>query len=199
MASFSVKIVDHLAETGIINSEDKELYSYGLYQGIIMVANILTTMLIGLVFGMLWQTAIFMLAYMPIRSFAGGYHARTQFRCSIYSLILILAVLMIIKYIPWTSLSCILVTILSGAVIACLAPVEDKNKPLDFIEIRVYKKRTLFILFTEIIAIFILIAFGNLQVSISISSSLMALSVMLILGKLINNRYIAYPSENETA
>jgi accessory gene regulator B len=188
MASFSAKITDHLAENGIINSEDKELYSYGLCQGMIMIANILTTLAIGLVFGMLWPSFIFMIAYMPLRSYAGGYHARTQLLCNIFSVLLTIIVLLIIKYLPWTNWLCLIVTFISAAVIAFLAPVEDKNKPLDSTEVRVYKKRTLNILSVEAAAIIVLLLFNLLQISVSISVSLLALSVMLILGSLSNRR-----------
>lgn len=189
MASISAKITDHLAENGIINSEDKELYSYGLCQGMIMIANMLTTLVIGLVFGMLWQSVIFTIAYMPLRSYAGGYHARTQFLCNIFSVLLTIAVLLLIKYIPWTNWLCIIITFLSVALIAFLAPVEDQNKPLDSVEIRVYKKRTLCILIAETAAIIILLLFSLLQASVTISVSLFSLSIMLILGSISNHRY----------
>ena len=140
MSSFSARIIDQLAENGTINPDDKELYYYGLHQGLIMLANILTTLAIGLLFGMLWSCLIFMAAYMPLRSFAGGYHARTQLMCYLFSIVLTVAVLVFIKYIPWTNLLCILVSVVSGTVIAILAPVEDKNKPLDAVEVRVYQK-----------------------------------------------------------
>jgi len=197
MSSFSVRVIDHLAENGTINPDDKELYSYGLHQGILMIANLLTTMAIGIVFGMLWQSVIFMAAYMPLRSFAGGYHARTQLLCYIYSIILTITVLSAIKYIPWTSLYCLITTIVACTVIMFLAPIEDKNKPLDSVEVLVYKKRTTYILCVEIIMILVLLASKLLQVSVSISVSLLALSVMLVLGKFSNIRYMSKYSDNE--
>lgn len=196
MASFSAKIIDHLAENGTINPDDKELYSYGLHQGLLMIANVLTTVVIGLVFGMFWSCIIFMVAYMPLRSFAGGFHARTQLMCYIYSIILTVAVLALVRFIPWTSLLCVIASIISGTLIAVLAPVEDQNKPLDSVEVRVYKKRALYILIVDLLAMLICLAFGFLNFSASISVSLLALSVMLILGKVSNSRYSAEYSES---
>ena len=67
-----------LANNNIINSEDRELYSYGLKQGMIMLINLLTTLAIGLVFNMLAESVILTVAYIPIRIYSGGYHSRTE-------------------------------------------------------------------------------------------------------------------------
>ena len=42
----------------------------------------------------------FILAYIPIRSYAGGYHASTQLRCYILSNAVVVAVLIAIRLVP---------------------------------------------------------------------------------------------------
>lgn len=73
----------------IIKVEDKELYVYGFWQGGIFIVNLVTVIIIGLLFNMLWQSLVFMVAYGLLRPMAGGYHARTQYNCYILSIILI--------------------------------------------------------------------------------------------------------------
>ena len=86
----SGKIAESLTNSGVITTEDRELYEYGLHHGLLMIINLLTTVVIGLLFKMVWQSFVFMIAYIPLRTYAGGYHAKTQFRCYLLSIVIML-------------------------------------------------------------------------------------------------------------
>ena len=182
----SEKIVESLITIGVVPSEDKDLYQFGLDQGVFLIINALSTILIGLILGMLWQSIVFMLSYIPIRSYAGGYHASTQLKCYLLSIVFILAVLMGIKLIPWNGYICSVISLCAAIFIFWLAPVEDRNKPLRQIEVIVYKRRTriLFVLLLSLAFLFV----GSEQTSISIIMALQLVSVMLILGVMKNSR-----------
>lgn len=178
------RVTDELVSNNIINSDDSELYTYGLRQGALMLLNILTILFVGRMFGMLWQSVVFMVTYIPLRTYAGGYHARTQLGCYISSVVLIVAVLLVIRFIPWTNFIIITISITSGLIIYILSPVEDSNKPLDATEVKVYGKKARMILGFEFGA---LIMFINLRVegiTECVSVSLLSLSIMLILVKI---------------
>jgi len=179
-------IAEELIRNKVINSDDKELYIYGLHQGIIMLLNILTTIVIGLALGMLWQCFLFMIAYIPLRIYAGGFHAKTQLRCYIFSATLSATVLMGIRFISLNSAVCV-VAALTGALIICFfSPVEDKNKPLEPVERLMYKKRTMVILLLEI-AITILFSFlGYIQISACFATTVLTIGFMLIAGMIKN-------------
>ena len=49
-----------------------------------------------------WERILFMIVYTLLRSYGGGYHAKSEFRCYLFSIVLILAVLLGIKIIPET-------------------------------------------------------------------------------------------------
>ena len=170
-----------------IKEEDKELYKYGLRQGIFIIINLLTTILLGFIFKSVWQAVIFMIAYPPLRVYAGGYHTKTQFRCYIFSIFLTIAVIYANKYIPGTSLFIIINTLISCIIVFSLSPVEDPNKPLDRVEKVVYRKRSLYVLLFEVSLIALLLIVGYEFVASSISISLLALSFMLIAGKIKNS------------
>ena len=169
-----------------IKEEDKELYKYGLRQGLFMILNILTTILLGYIFKNVWQAVIFMIAYSPLRVYAGGYHTKTQLRCYIFSIFLTIVVICANKYIPGTSQNIIIITIISCIIVFSLSPVEDRNKPLDKVEKAVYRKRSLYALLFEVILIILLLSIGFKFVALSVSISLLALSLMLIAGKVKN-------------
>lgn len=92
---------------------------------------------------MVWQSIAFTVFYMMIRPYAGGYHARTPKMCYVFSLIMIIVVLFLIRTIPLNGLLYLLIYAVSSIVIFKLSPVEDENKPLDNIERVVFRKRAI--------------------------------------------------------
>ncbi len=182
----SARITDSLVSAGAVPSEDKALYEYGIRMGIWMVINVATAVLIGLLMGMLWQSIVFLLAYNPVRTYAGGYHASNSFTCYLLSIPMMLAVLFGIKLVPWGNY--ILMTSLLCAVILIeiLAPVEDSHKPLNGREKVVYKGRARFYSLILTGAAIILWFIGMKQSSLSIVMALGVAAVMLILGAIKN-------------
>lgn len=177
------KYVNMLIYNGIIENEDREIYAYGLKQGILVIINIIITILIGLSLNMVWESIIFMVSYVPLRIYAGAYHARTQLRCFWYSILLILSVLLTIKFIPWTNFIILGLALISGTIIYLLAPVEDENKPLTESEVKAYRNRTRNILLLELVSILILTTNNMYTEGVCILLSILALSIMLIVGK----------------
>lgn len=170
----------------IIKDGDKEIYLFGFYQGIVLIYNYITIIAIGFAFHMVWESIVFMVAYGVLRPYAGGYHARTQFRCYLFSVLMMVLVLWFIKQISWNGFICSLITTVASLLIVKLAPVEDENKPLDQIEQYVFKKRTNRIL-SILIGLTVLFWFlGLKQISICITVSLGTLSIMLVLGNMKN-------------
>jgi accessory gene regulator B len=179
-------LTNKLVKMQIVKDEDKELYAYGFWQGAIFLFNLATVVIIGLLFHMLWQSLVFMVAYGLLRPVAGGYHAKTQRNCYILSIVLIITVLCAIKWLPWNTWASLIILLISTGFVFLLAPVEDQNKPLDELEQLVYKKRS------RIIAIFLLLlavlfmGAGQSQIANCITISIFASAIMLILGKIKN-------------
>ncbi len=180
------KVGNRFVRDGIITEEDKELYTFGMQQGMIILLNIISTIIIGIIFNMVWQSVVFLLAYMPLRSYAGGYHARTQFRCYLISLFITVVALIGMTGLQWTSLTALFSVIISAGIIFALTPVEDANKPLDASEQELYKRKTRKILLLEIL-IALAFWFINKEISVCIIMVFDILSIMLLLG-IRNNR-----------
>ncbi|HBV67793.1 MAG TPA: accessory regulator AgrB [Clostridiales bacterium] len=176
------KATDLMVQNQIISSEDREIYAYGLKQSFILLVNIFTTLLIGFVFNKTTETIVFLAAYIPLRVYAGGYHARTQTGCYIFSVVMIVSVFLAMEFIPWTNFICITISIVSSLIIFYLSPVEDTNKPLDAAEVKVYGKKARIILGVELGVLVLLMGFGVESVIVSMSISLVVLSFMSILG-----------------
>ena len=188
MEMLAIKFVNILINNNIIKKEDSEIYSYGFKEMIFITLNVLTTIFIGLIFNKMFEVILFMVTYIPIRVYAGGYHARTKLRCYIFSVLMLISVCYILKLDLLKSyLLIVILTIISSGIILYLAPVEDENKPLDEIEIKVYTKRTMRNLIILLIALCITLIFNKINLSACICISLLCNGIMLILGKI--NKY----------
>ena len=179
----SKKITNLLVQSEIISAKDKELYEYGLHQGFILLINIFTTILLGWIFNMIIESIVFLVAYIPLRSYSGGYHAKTPFRCYILSVVMISVALLVVRSSIWNLISVTSVTVIASGIILLLAPVEDKNKPLQQNEREEFKKRTN-ILLGVLLGLIILFWFvEKQQISIGIMLTLVMVAIMLLLGK----------------
>lgn len=182
----SEAVTRKLQENNTINEEQYEICRYGLQQGFTVILNVVTTLIIGMIMRGLLYAVVFTILYIPLRSNAGGYHAKTAIRCYLYSILLMIAVLLAIKHLAIPSFICIIIFTISIAVICILAPIEDANKPLDEIEVKVYHKRTLIILAIESMLFIIGLAL-NLRYFMQTTVWVMiTMSIILLMGKFRN-------------
>ena len=117
-----------------IQDEEYEIYVFGLKQLLISIVNFLTVLLLGLLLQNVIQTCIYVVAFMIIRSYSGGYHASTPLRCYILTTITNIIILSVIKYVHSEIFILLCVEAVSGCVILALSPVSVVNRPLDNIE-----------------------------------------------------------------
>ena len=192
LKGISAYIADLLVKNETITENEHDIYSFGIQQGINILINLITILFFGILFGEIWQSLVFTIAYIPLRSYAGGFHAKTPTRCYVFSCCLIAAVLLAIKYLLiedfiYSSL------LASGGIIAILlAPVDTVNKRLDQAEIRVYRNRTLTVIALETVAYVLSITFSAEMIYKPISLSFVSAAFMLILGMIDNHRKMKY-------
>lgn len=180
----SKRIVKHCCKGE--GSDENELYIFGVNQFLNMLLNILTALFIGILFGKTLQIVLFMLAYIPLRSYAGGWHSRTPLRCYIFSVIMLMVVSIGMNYLSIEEWMYYVILAVATLIVFVLSPVEDRNKPLDEIEYKVFKKRTMLIAAVEltIALLFKLLTLDNLFVAVIYS--FVVLSLMLVSGKIKN-------------
>lgn len=182
------RLVVKLIKDGAIEEEDREIYEYGFTQGIVMLINFICTLLIGFCMGMVKEVLVFMLAYIPLRSFSGGFHAKTQARCFVYSNLLVVGILAISRYLTEVPLVYLILGLIGAIIIIILAPVEDKNKPLDENEVKVYGRKAKIILFADVMIAIALQLFELFSLVSTIMVSAFALGIFLIMGYVKNLR-----------
>ena len=186
LKELSNKITKKLVDINIIEEADSELYEYGFWQGGVLIFNLITVILLGILFNMLLESVIFLIFYGVLRTIAGGYHARTQNTCYILSIILMIVVLIMLKTFPWNIILCCILTVLSISVIFILAPIQDENKLLDETEKSFFKKLSRIISLLYGFIIFLLFLFNKNELAYCVVISLFTLTIMLVLGKIRN-------------
>lgn len=182
----SVYIADILEQQNKFTTEEKEIYRYGIQQGLNLALNILTTIIIGVLCGMVYPSILFLVCYMPLRSFCGGYHAKTHLRCYIYSVIMIASILLVAKYTAFNIVLYEVLVLISLIIILLLAPVEDENKKLDSVEKRVFRKRAYIISFLEVLLYHIFLLTHLTYCYIILCVALFSLSILMIIGSIKN-------------
>lgn len=183
ITNITKKIISFFINNEIIENDKKELYSYGIRQGILMILNISTIIILGLLFKLTWEIILFITAFIPLRIYAGGYHAKTENRCYLFSIILSLIVIVAIKFISVTYFQILCLTIIGSIIIVALAPIEDSNKPLSQIEVEIYKKNTRIILVIEMLIVIFLLSMKLLEMAFVVAISIFIMSFMLVAGK----------------
>ncbi len=124
----------HISEK--MEKEKLEICQYGMEIILATLVNIGSVLLIGLLWGRLMESIIFLAGFAVIRRQTGGYHAGSYFTCNL-SLILCYSILLSIYHTTvsgfhWMSLS--VVFAIHFLVWYFFMPVENENKPLTDIQ-----------------------------------------------------------------
>lgn len=185
----SESIVKWQFRRNILTREQSALYQYAYEVMLNQAINIFLAILIAVVLNAPMSVLVFLVSYIPLRSYCGGYHARTNGGCTIVSTILILLVCLVEKMYIWelTALLTPVCLMVSGVFIFMFAPVPDKNKPLDEKETILYRKRSRLVWLVEAVIGVVFWYFG-LRAGVVIAISHAILSLMLVYGVFINKK-----------
>lgn len=134
MNYFATKILKFITDQNVISDEVtvQDFYKYGIEISISSLLNIILVLSLGILIHHLVESVIFLLVFILIRSFTGGYHADTYFRCNL----LMCVTFIITVYVNTVtsdkiSLTTALIMILfTEFIVLVLGPIENKNKPI---------------------------------------------------------------------
>ncbi len=179
----------NLAAHGNIQEKYIDLYAKAMEVALATGINLIVALLIGGFLGMWWHCVILLAAFIPLRSYAGGYHARGYVGCFLESCILLIAVLLCIKYFAVKSImlsSIWQLFLVSIAVIFFLAPLADENKPISEKEAGFFRKRARIIVVVEAVLVLILTWF-QVDYSYSIIMAIVLSAFALVLHKCVES------------
>lgn len=159
----SNNITDFFYLNNIINEEEKEIYVYGLQLIISTVIGITLIASLGLFLNIFVKSLIFLISFIWIRMYSGGYHASSYIKCNltfvtVYLMTMAITIITPPNYIMIASLVMISLTLY---IILKYAPVDHENKRLSDEQKRINKKITLQLLFLFYLIAAVMYKIGN--------------------------------------
>jgi len=147
IAKVSKKMAAYFADKQIFKYEDIPTYSYGFELLFSTIINGVCLLILAFLMNIVIETALFVLAFIPLRVTAGGYHAKHHWSCCLAINVIFLFFALLIRYIddslllPYIFIS----AILSLFIIWRISPVEAVNKPVSESKIKLLRKRSIVI------------------------------------------------------
>jgi accessory gene regulator B len=180
------KIIAFTYKNETIDPDRIEIVRYGLELFILKAVFLLASVIIALLMGEILSYLIFLMFFMPLRTLAGGYHAKTRLICFVESMATVVLVCGICKLMQTKSLSEIILfgvmTLISSVVIFLLSPVEDKNKPLSEEQKLSFQRKVRIYLLISLVVSTILVYFKLLNLTLPIILAVIITGCLVIVG-----------------
>ena len=182
----AIKITDAMISHGIISADRKVVCSWGMTHILDTLLNLAIYAVIGLIFDMLPEAALFTVSYILLRIWAGGYHASTPLRCTVISDFILIAALLGMRTAETNKNAFLVCTAVSAMILVLLMPVEDLHKPLDMAERKKYRRKGLIVLTFEAMASVIFYEAGIFYLYSAVCMAWQMLAAVLIMGRVKN-------------
>ena len=129
------QIVNFITEQDVISDESdvQDFYRYGIEISISSLLNIVLVVIAGILIHHIIESIVFLTLFILIRSFTGGYHADTYFRCNLlmWTTFILTALANSIFSNKFSLLIIIVLICVTELIVSILGPIENKNKPID--------------------------------------------------------------------
>lgn len=86
MEKLAAKLSERLYQEKIIADDEREVYQYCIEVTISTVSYWASILICAVLLGKLWESVVYLGAFMVMRFCFGGYHASTHFRCALVSM-----------------------------------------------------------------------------------------------------------------
>lgn len=135
----------------VIDKNDAAIFRYGLEMMLLTIAEVASILMIAALVGNFVETFLYFLAFIPLRLFAGGYHATTRLRCYLLSLIVygVFSLCLTIVSVQWFAELSLGAALFSLIIVFVWAPVIHKNKSVSAQDLVSCKKISRFIAVIE--------------------------------------------------
>lgn len=143
-------ITEYFCSNNIITDDEKDIYIYGLQLIISSVVGIILIIFLGFILNNIINSILFLVTFISIRMYSGGYHANSYIKCNVSLVIIYLLSIGVISIIPYNYILIMYISmiILTIYIIIKYSPVDNENKKLTNNQKKRNKKITLILLFT---------------------------------------------------
>ena len=183
----SKMITNFFLQQKSISEDEKEIYQYGVEITISSILNILLILLLSILVRSVLSGIVFLVCFIYVRRYTGGYHAETYFRCNSALCITYIIVFFISKGVRVSNYVLLLFLLISFIIVIRYSPVNNIHKRLSEIEKKRYHYLavTVYIIFS-IIGFFIIefnIFYGKIILLTLLSIALIIIIEIILQGR----------------
>lgn len=171
----------HIISEECIKEEELDIYRFGLECMILKLIHYVSYIIIAIVLHSLPGFLISSCVMIPLRSMAGGYHAKTRVGCYIFSCSIIIALCLLNKMVLPILIQ-LVILVIGNIIILFWAPVENENRPLEQVEKNVFRKRVIITLLIADAIIFAMI-WKNISIYDFLINGIVMMSILITLEK----------------
>ena len=164
-----------------LSEEDREIVEYGVSQGVVLLIGMISAIVMGILLKIPGKAILFLACSYYLRIYAGGYHAKTQFRCSVFSALATFLCFLWLKYVVLPQVILHALSLVAGVFVVVFAPIDNENRKLEEIEKKVYSKKVKTIVLVEsvIYVISVLLKWNSVYYCINLSMIFVAASMLM--------------------
>lgn len=192
LQKFSDQFTDFLLMKGIIQSENREIYTYGFVALFSTAINIIIVLTIGIMAGIILESIFFIIMFGVLRVYCGGYHAQSHISCILIFITIYGFSMAVVKFLPadFHGTFSLFFGIISFVIIFLLAPIEHQNKPFIDDEYSKFRIMSRIIASLELMGICLIAVFFSdaIIAAVLISLAMLGVTFILILAKLTGKR-----------
>ncbi len=130
LSKIAERLTRHLLRCNIINEEDKDIYIYGLELLVSFIFSVSIIILLGVLLNSIFETIIFLMVFILLRGFSGGFHARTYWMCSFVTFLTYGISLLFSKLIFIHLIGYMILFVIGVIIMIIFSPIDHPNKAL---------------------------------------------------------------------
>ena len=124
------RMADSLARNSIIDESEKELYVYAVYTLVSQVFPLILVMITGALMGKIMEGILFIIPFLCIRKFSGGFHAKHMHTC-IFSSCIICTICIYLTGVIRYGIMITAAMVAASFSLVLFSPVENENRKLE--------------------------------------------------------------------
>lgn len=142
--------------------------------------------IIAICLDMFRECTVLLLLFFSLRSFVGGLHMSSFNACFVCSCTVVSLILIMVKYCSLPKVISVFISACGIAIIFFLKPVENKNRPTEEKERKLFSHRTRLILLLTVLSV-VLFYFGGFHSHLmTVTYTLVAIIISMFLGRIKN-------------
>lgn len=185
--TLSYKISDLFINNGKIELEKREVIAYGLGRIFTNIILLVSFTAIGCLLNDIKGISLFLLFFIPLRKYAGGFHFESSIFCYVVSCFVVTIAVLVTKIIYSLNIY-LMIGFVSMLLIWKMAPIQARRKVLTKEEKIVYGGNIKIILVVDIMIVSILLLLRIDIIYPYILISFLVESILLIIGKIKDNQ-----------